>query len=199
MAYKIITKATVEPVTLVEARKHLRIEPFGSPSEHPDDDQVEMLITSAREWCEQYTGMALAAQTIDVAYDDFPENEIVLPLSPTISITSVKYADTDNVEQTVSSSVYGLDDFSKPNFVVLTPDSVWPETNGGANNVKIRTVVGNAPADVPFAVKSAILLIVGNLYENRQEDQLATGRASFNSLPMGVFNLLQPYRINMGV
>jgi uncharacterized phiE125 gp8 family phage protein len=199
MAYKIITKATVEPVSLAEARAHLRIETFGSPAAHPDDDQIELMITSAREWCEQYTGRAFAEQTIDVAYDDFPENEIAIPLSPCTSITSVKYADTSNVEQTVSSSLYGLDDFSKPNFVVLTPDAVWPTTNGGANNVKIRAVVGDAPEDTPFPVKSAILLIVGNLYENRQEDQLGTSRASFNSLPMGVFNLLQPYRINLGV
>jgi hypothetical protein len=43
-----------------------------------------------------------------------------------------------------------------------------------------------------------MLLIVGNLYANRQEDQLGNTRISFNSLPMGVYNLIQPYRLGLG-
>lgn len=199
MAYKIITQATTEPITLAEARSHLRIEPFGSPLAHPDDAIITMLIRAAREWCEQYTGRAFASQTIEMAIDDFPENEIELPLTPATSITYVKYINTTGSEQTVSNSSYDLDNYSKPNWLLLINGYTWPETNGGANNVKIRMVVGDSPTTIPFAVKSAILLLVGSLYENRQEDVLGTSRASFNSLPMGVYNLLQPYRLELGV
>ncbi len=199
MGYKIITAATSEPITLAEARKHLRIEPYGSPEAHPDDSYISMLITAAREWCEQYTGRGLASQTIEMALDEFPDNEIQLPLTPVTSITSVKYVSTAGVETTISNSVYALDDYSQPNWLVLTYGSVWPDTNGGANNIKIRMVAGNTSSNIPFPIKSAILLIIGNLYENRQEDQLATSKATFNSLPMGVYNLLQPYRLSLGV
>jgi len=199
MAYKIITAATTEPISLEEARNHLRLEAFGSPLAHPDDDYVETLITVAREWCEQYTGRALAQQTIELAIDDFPENEIELPLTPTTSITSVKYVDTSGNEQTVSALKYALDDYSKPNWLLLTANSEWPVTSGSANNVKVRMAVGNTSANIPKPIYAAMLLIVGNLYENRQEDQMGGSRVSFNSLPLGVYNLLQPYRLELGV
>lgn len=199
MAYKIITAATTEPISLAEARAHLRIEPFGSPEAHPDDAQVQQMISSAREWCEQYTGRALASQTIEMALDDFPENEIELPLTPVTSITSVKYLDLSGVETTVSNSSYILDDYSKPNWLLLASGSAWPQTNEGANNVKIRMVAGNTSANIPKPIVSAMLLIIGSMYENRQEDIAATSRVTFNSLPFGVYNLLQPYRLELGV
>lgn len=199
MAYKIITAATTEPVSLVEARSHLRIESFGSPEAHPDDGYVSALITVAREWCEKYTGRALASQTIEMALDDFPEDAIELPLTPVTSITSVKYIDEDGIEQTLSNTYYGLDDYSQPNWLLLKSGFKWPDTNGGANNVKIRMVVGNTSANIPKPITAAMFLIIGNLYENRTEDQVATARASFNSLPLGVYNLLQPYRLTLGV
>jgi uncharacterized phiE125 gp8 family phage protein len=199
MAYKITVAATTEPVSLAEARKHLRIEPFGSPEVHPDDDQIEMFVQAAREWCEQYTRRALAVQTIEVVYDDFPENDMELPLTPTNSITSITYINEAGSQVTVSNSVYSLDDYSKPNWVLLRSNQSWPVTSGGANNVKITAVVGNNTTNIPFAIKAAILLIVGNLYENRQEDLVGSSRNTFNSLPMGVYNLLQPYRLELGV
>lgn len=199
MAYKITVPATVEPITLAEARKHLRIEPFGSPLEHPDDSYILTLITIAREFCEQYLERALAVQTIQMALDDFPSQSIPTPLSPTSSITSIIYFDTDNNQQTVATTVYGLDDYSEPNWIVLKAGQRWPLTNQSANNVKIVMTVGYAPANVPSPIKSAMLLIIGNFYENRQQDVLGNTRISFNSLPLGVYNLLQPYRLGLGL
>jgi uncharacterized phiE125 gp8 family phage protein len=198
MAYKIITAATTEPITLAEARSHLRIEAFGSPLAHPDDAQITMMITAAREWCEQYTSRALAAQTIEMAMDSFPD-EIELPLVPTNSITSVTYSDTANATQTLSNTVYLLDDYSKPNKLALTLNSKWPSTSEVTNNIKIRMAVGNSPTTLPYPIKAAMLLLIGSLYENRQEDLQSSSRATFNSLPLGVYNLLQPYRLALGV
>jgi uncharacterized phiE125 gp8 family phage protein len=198
MAYKIITAATTEPITLAEARSHLRIEAFGSPLAHPDDAQITMMITSAREWCEQYTSMAFAVQTIEMAMDIFPD-EIELPLVPTNSITSVTYSDTANATQTLSNTTYLLDDYSKPNKLALTLNSKWPSTSEVTNNIKVRMVVGNTSVTIPSPIKSAMLLLIGSLYENRQEDLQSSSRATFNSLPLGVYNLLQPYRLALGV
>lgn len=197
MAYKIITAATTEPITLEEARSHLRIDVYGDPAVHPDDSYIEQLISVSREWCEQYTGRSFAEQVIETAMDSFPAGDITLPLTPVGSITSVKYLDATSSEITLSSAYYQLDDYSIPNKLALKLNQTWPSTDGSVNNVKIRTVVGDSA--IPYPVKAAMLLIIGNLYENRQEDQLATSRASFNSLPMGVYNLLQPYRLSMGV
>lgn len=207
MNFRITSQILIEPVSLDEARKHLRIEPFGSPEIHPDDSYIETLISVAREWCEQYTRRALATQTVMVSTDDFPSGEsiystaIKLPLTPLQSVTFVKYYDTDNVEQTLSSSVYYVDTFEGA--IYLEINQSWPQTNG--KPVTIEYIAGytngESPDNYPFPypIKAAMLLLIGNYYENRQEDVAAGTRATFNSLPTGVYNLLQPYRMNLGV
>lgn len=42
---------------------------------------------------------------------------------------------------------------------------------------------------------AAILLILGHLYENRE----AVTNVTLSSAPLGALNLLQPYRVGMGV
>jgi uncharacterized phiE125 gp8 family phage protein len=199
--YKVITPASIEPVTLAEARSHLRIDAFGSPPSHPDDDYIEQLISVSREWLEDYLRRALATKTIDASFDSFDEIEI--PFQPVQSITSIKYQDVYDVEQTVATTVYKLDTFSGN--VVLKYNQTWPSTYPEEGVVKVRAVVGYTTGQspdiepMPFPIKAAMLLIIGNLYENRQQDLLSNSRATFNSLPMGVYNLIQPYRLGLGM
>jgi len=48
-----------------------------------------------------------------------------------------------------------------------------------------------AAAAVPKAIKQALLLLIGHLYENRE----AVTTANLNELPMAVNALLYPYRV----
>jgi uncharacterized phiE125 gp8 family phage protein len=203
MKFQITSQVTSEPITLEEARDHLRIEAFGSPLAHPDDAYITSLISVAREWCEQYTRRALATQRVSVAMNEFDPNGFRLPLAPLQSVTSIKYLDKNNTLQTLSSSVYYVDYFDAA--IYLEANQRWPETSTRENAILIDYIAGYtngvSPDTYPFPspIRAAMLLLIGNWYENRQEDQLATSRASFNSLPMGVYNLLQPYRLNLGV
>ena len=43
---------STEPVTLAEARAHLRLDTFGSPPAHPEDDLISLYISAARQFCE---------------------------------------------------------------------------------------------------------------------------------------------------
>lgn len=202
MKYQIKTQITEEPVSLNEARTHLRIEPFGYPLCHPDDAYIQMLVSAAREWAEQYTRRALATQTINFALNGFPE-VIDLPIAPLQSVSSIKYLDINNVLQTLNTSVYYIDYFDSK--IYLNSNQVWPSTSNRENSVIVEYVAGYTNEDgqnlspLPFPIKAAILLMVGSFYENRQEDQMGNARVSFNSLPLGVYNLLQPYRLNLGV
>jgi uncharacterized phiE125 gp8 family phage protein len=197
MKVKIITPVVTEPVSLADARTHLRIEPYGSPPEHPDDLYVETLISVAREWCEQYLQRSLATQTLEVAYDNFTET-LYLPNAPIQSVTEVTYVDENGATQTLYTSIYELDWYEDK--LKLKYGQTYPK----ARSVKITYVGGYTNGQspdtdpLPFAIKAAMLLIVGNLYANRQEDQLGNTRISFNSLPMGVYNLIQPYRLGLG-
>lgn len=199
MNYRIIADVTEEPITLEQARAQIRIEAFGSPLAHPDDAYIQMLIGIARDYCESYCQRAFAIKTIEFAYDDLPLNEIEIPVYPAKSIQIIKYIDADGLEKIVPSSNYALDYYSTPNFIFLTYGNRWPVTFNTENNVIIQAIVGCPPAQVPLSVKSAMLLIVGHLYENRQQEVLGNTRISFNSLNLGVESLLQPHRLGLGV
>jgi len=200
MKYQVTTKATVEPITLDEARKHLRVEPFGYPLVHPDDDYIQVAITSAREWCENYLQKALATQTVTVKLSEFAD-KIELPLSPVQSVTSVTYLDRSNVLQTLSTSIYYVDYFD--NAIYLEPGQYYPPVSFRENSITIQYVSGYTGTTgvnvLPSPIKSAMFLLIGSAYENRQEDYASSTKVTFNSLPMGVYNLLQSYRLNLGV
>lgn len=201
MKYKITTQVSNEPVSLEDARKHLRIQPFGSPLRHPDDSYIEYLLSASRQWCEEYLRRALATQTVTLALNSFPIDGIKLPLNPVQSVTSVNYLDVNNSYQTINSSNYYIDSFD--GVIYFNEGFVYPTLSSRENSILVTYVAGYADGanktPIPFPIKAAILLLVANFYENRQQDQLGSTKVTFNSLPMGVYNLLQPYRLNMGV
>lgn len=202
MKYRVTEQPAVEPITLDEARTHLRVTPYGSPLAHPDDDYISALIPVARTFCEQYLQRALATQTIKVSLDSF-KDDIELPGQPIQSIESITYIDRDGAEQTLATSVYELDEFDGT--VRLKFDQDWPSTRDQANAVTITAIagytVGESPDTypIPASIKAAMLLILGNLYENRTQDVMNGSQLNYNSLPLGVYSLFQPYRLGMGL
>lgn len=193
MSVKVITPAATYPVTLAQARTHLRITPYGDPLAHPDDDYIStFLIPSATAWVEQYIDRALITQTVELAINEFTER-VYLPLGNVQSVTTVK-ALVDGVETTVSTDVYGLNDYSQSAYLYLKNEQVWPDIDSVDNAVKVRYVVGYL--SVPAPIISAIYLLIGHLYENRQQN---VSGVSLTELPMGICTLLQTYRLNVGV
>jgi uncharacterized phiE125 gp8 family phage protein len=194
MATKRIGSAS-EVITLAQARKHLRIEPFGDPLEHPDDAYVTALITAAREYAEIYLGRAIGTQTLELAIDEFPD---AIELRPYVqSITSIKYIDENGDEQTIDPEDYSLDNYSSPCWVVPAFERTFPTVQDIPNAVKVRYVAGfDEDNPVPQPIVSAMLLIIGHLYENRQQN---VAGIAINELPMGVCSLLSMYRLNVGV
>lgn len=193
---RVIEYATVEPITLAEARLHLRVDTYGSPEEHPDDNLILAQLSAAREWCEKYLGLAIANQTIEVALDAF-DNPINLPFGPVVSVSYLRYLDADGVEQTISTPDYIFDDFSGR----LTPADSWPTPKVVTNAVKVRYQVGyslpgESPTNrqLPFAIRAAILLILGDLYEHREN----SSTDKLEQVPMAAQTLLDMYRERRG-
>lgn len=184
----LITGPAEEPVTVAEAKAHLRVD-------LPDDDAlIEGLIIAARQWVEQYARRALVTQTWELRADGWPASQFYLPWSPLAGVTSITGTDDDGNETVVSSGNYMVDTASEPGRVTLKSSVAWPGTTVRPAGFAVRYVAGyGGVGNVPRVFKQAILLITGHLYENREEVTVSGMTAA--TLPMGVKALLWPYRV----
>lgn len=178
------------PVSATEAKAHCDI------SYSDDDDLFGLLINAATAHFDGWTGIlgrCLVTQTWRIDCADWPANGIIrLPFPDVQSISSVKYFDTDNAEQTVSTSLYGLYEDEMGAFVrlgdIFTSPGVYDDR---LDAVQVTFVAGyGAAAAVPAAIKAAILMTVAHLYENRET---VTDMETFE-VPMGAKALAAPYR-----
>jgi uncharacterized phiE125 gp8 family phage protein len=191
---KLILAPDSEPITLVEARLHLRLDATGSPLSHPDDALVTALIKAARQHVDGKDGLlarALNTQTWELQLDEFPVSEIRLPLPPLQSVSSVKYDDLAGVEQTVAALDYTVDTVTPPGWVIPVTGKSWPATMETPNAVRVRYVAGYGDAAaVPEPIKAAMKLLIGHWYENREE--VNVGQVT-STVPMAAEALLSPY------
>jgi len=195
MNLKLITAPTTEPITLEEAKLHLRVDI------DDDDNLISNLITSARQYVEAFTRRAIASATYELALDDFPsgdDEEITLPKPPLESVTSVKYTDSDDVETTWDSSKYVVIE-SIPAIITPAYSESWPSfTPCPREAVKVRYVAGYKAGSedhlvIPEVINQAMLLIITDYYENRGE-LLQRGHIP-KTIPVAVDNLLYPYKV----
>jgi uncharacterized phiE125 gp8 family phage protein len=114
MALTIITAPATTPVSLAEAKAHLNVD-------HTDDDTlIQLIIEAATAHCDGpvgFLGRALVSQQWQLTLDEFPENEIKIPLPPLIAVNSIEYDDVDGAEQTVDPTTYTVDLTSEPGWI----------------------------------------------------------------------------------
>ena len=166
------TPPSVEPVSLLEVKLHLRlaVDETSATAYNQEDDLLNALIKTAREKVEQYTGRALLTQTKKMYLDRWPDgNSKAIPYPPLQTVTSVKYRPVDSEAYTTFTD-YEADIVSVPGRIVLKPNASWPsDVLHPLNPIEITFTCGYGAtsASVPAAIRSAMLLIVADLYENR--------------------------------
>lgn len=180
MPLVLITAPADEPVSLAEARLHLRLDASGTPATHPDDDLVTALIAAARQnldGADGVLGRALITQTWELRMPAFPcrawpstrvADAIRLPLPPLQSVTSIKYDDPAGVEQTLDSSLYVVGT-GEPAEIVPAYGQTWPATRGMPESVRVRFVAGygDAGSDVPGPILDSIKAQIARRYDDR--------------------------------
>lgn len=166
MALLVISQPAEEPITASEAKAS----PSLRVSVATDDTDITALIKTARMMAERYTLHALVTQTLELVLDGFPTGGIRLPMPPLQSVTSIKYIDTSEVEQTMDPLDYSVDDDSSVGLIVPAYGETWPtDVLDQVNAVRVRYVAGfGAAAAVPEDIKSWIKIMVGTLYDNPQ-------------------------------
>lgn len=186
MPLRLATAPAAEPLSAADAKAHLRVTGSG------DDAYITALVTAARQLAEQKLNRALISQTWDLVLEEWPDDdELCIPMGGVTSVTSVKYYDTANVQQTWSSSKYQVA-LAGP-LAELGPicTESWPSLYDRLEAVEIRFVAGYADAaSVPSALKQWMLLQIGHMYEHRE----AASDFEVFALPF-VDGLLDPYRV----
>jgi len=204
IALQTITAPAQEPITLSEAKAHLRVDTGA------EDSLIETLIRVARQHVEEVTSRALITQTLAYSVDDFlgslyinhpweeylgyKDNSLILPRPPLQSVDNIEYVDTQGAMQTLDASIYRVDAVSEAARITEAEAETWPTTDSVTNAVTITYVAGygDNPADVPAPLRHAMLMMIGHFYENREEAVVGT---TARQLPMAVNALIAPYRV----
>lgn len=196
---KVIIAPVDEPLTIDQCRDHLSIQPYeDSDATHPDDDMILAWLAAAREFCEQFCGLAFATRTLEVALDEFPDDDwLELPLGPVRDIISVIVGEGSDAE-TVDAEVYTLDNYRAPARIVLV--GTWPIFTASTNAIRVRYLAGygvdsDGGEAVPNLALAAMKLMLSHLYEHRE----ATIEKAISELPLGVYSLLRPLRVRLGM
>lgn len=211
MPLYLVTKPVATILSLADAKTHLRV------PHTDDDDDIQAMIDAAVAHLDGRDGVlnrALADQTWNLKIDCFPyycrgygawlSREIRLPLPPLIEVVSVKYIDDDGDEQTFDDGSYyvsGVGDVTGGR-ITLTADASWPDIHSQwPEPVTVQFRAGYIDAsespptiDVPAPIVSAIKLIVGHLYRNRETVVVGDGAVAVE-VPQTAEWLLAPYKV----
>ena len=174
------TPPATEPVTLTEAKAHLRVT-------HGDDDTyIGTLIKTARGCVEAQTGLGLVAQGWSVFRDDWPDNGMIeLPLAPVLDIADIKVHGDDDTFAIIDPAHYCEDKVSRPARIILRGSRSWVRPGRVASGIEILLTIGFVA--VPEPLREAVLQLVGHWYATRGDD-------AADEKPLNVTQLIRPYR-----
>lgn len=193
LSVKIITPPAIEPVSVDEAKRHLRVD-------WPDDDgDIAEYISSARQWLERKLNRAFITQTLRATFDlpnmqsaygivggivgKAPRLAFDLPYSPLLSVTTVEMETDVEVWTTLTLDNppgvvgdYRVDSDSEPARVWLHASSLFITFSSwdwiGVHIPRIRITYtagyGATASTVPSPIRNAIKRATAHLYENRE-------------------------------
>lgn len=219
------TPFELEPIQLPLARAHLNLLTYGEPPVHQDDFWLQTTgIPGARDWAERFIGRAIGQKRIQIASSAFPSigcrsvywmrdfdryfadnltpQALMLPFTPVRSLTSISYIDSTGAAATLTDAA--LDTFNEPARLFPSFGGAWPTAQASVNSVVIEYLAGyTLPTDatndtpLPPSILSAMLLLLGHLYENRENTTVGRA-ANIQEIPLGAEAFLVPYSLRNG-
>lgn len=195
MTVRVITPPSVEPITLEEAKVHLRVD--GTE----EDALIQFLITAARQLAEQWLRRALITQELRATLD-IPrpitgplsgsvgrvKKVLEIPRPPLQAVTIVEVETSPGTWEALSSTDYVVD-------LDAEPATIKP-VSGGWYGRRVRVTYtagyGNDGAAVPAPIKQGMLLLIGDWYQYREQTIIED---TAQVLPTGVQMLWSPYQI----
>ena len=179
-----ILEPECEPVTLLEAKQHCRVDIT------EDDIYIEQLIRVAREYAETYCDMTFISTQYQMRIDRFP-SEFMLPrppASPDHDEIYITYRVGSDEQFALDPNDFRFDRDVVPAMIYSRFNGFWPATtyDRGAVEIVWWAGFGVSPRSVPAKIKHAILMLVHHFYERRMvSDNMGAGE-----VPFGVRSLL---------
>jgi uncharacterized phiE125 gp8 family phage protein len=153
-----------EPITLAEAKAFLRVD-------HDDEDTLlQTLILAAREQLEAHLNIAMITRPMRLAVTC--GGALKLPRWPIVSLDEV-------TADGVSTRDYTANLRARPAFVSIPAN--------GPIEIAFTAGYGPSPDDVPAPLRQAMLLLIAQGFEHRDDDAAR--------LPLMVDALTMPYRV----
>lgn len=188
----------LESSTVVDGESVL---PLARVKEHLEVDSdyrdplIEIFRDAAIDLVQQYTMRRLALN--DVAdpvlwrgngFGSAPRGILRLGVGPVHSVLAINYRDSQG-----AAAVMPLTDVVHSGGSEIEPAAGknWPDVDGGLDCAVISLRVGYEAGKVPGALISAMLLMIGHLYANRESVVIGTMTAE---LPLGFEALCDKYR-----
>jgi uncharacterized phiE125 gp8 family phage protein len=188
MALVMTAAPAAEPISLAEAKAHLRID--GSD----EDALLTSLITAARMVVERTLSLALVTESWSLYLDGWPRSgTIALPIHPVQAVTAVRVYDPDDTPTVVNAESYSVDVLSEPARLVLSAGAVQLSSARLLNAFEVAFTAGygDEASDVPAPIRHALKLLVAHWFEQREPVVLGSAP---QEVPATVAGLLLPYR-----
>jgi len=178
-----ITEPAIEPVSLAEAKQHLRVD-----QDFIDDDlYIQSLISAARHYVESVSDRTLIRSQWQLKLDLFPSWDIELPRPP-IATGDVVVTFVPSQGQSQAFTAFRVDRDSTPAVIRPEWNGSWPTARGAENDVTITywAGYGESVTSIPPPARHCILLMIGSWYANRE----AVVQGGMNPVPMAVDAML---------
>lgn len=159
-----------------------------------DDALISESIAAATDYAEQTTGRPFITRTVTFYTDNFADLELSTDVQ---SVTAIRYYDKNGALQTLDAGVYQTDLRGLIGRIRLAPNQSWPEVEAGRiDAVEIDAVIGigDNAEDIPQSLITAILMLVGHWYNNRESSIVVV---SINSVPLSTAAILMRHRAIM--
>jgi uncharacterized phiE125 gp8 family phage protein len=177
MSSILLTAPATEPLTLADAKAFLRVAQDAA----------------ARSHVEAQTRRALITQTWRLVRDCWPpEGRLAVTPAPLRSVAAARIYDAAGMTHYIDAAVFIID---KAASMLSFAPATLASPGRLAAGIEIDIVVGygDAPANVPEALRQALFLLVCHWYENR--GLIAIGNYNIAVLPATIAALIAPYRV----
>lgn len=180
-----VVTAPAAVVSVAEAKQHLKV------SHGAEDALIEGMVAAATQTIDGpngWLGRAVGVQTLEARFSLPCSSVLRLPYPPVLELVEVRYLDRNRVERAAE-----LADFEVYGDELSPVSSMWPWEGGSLRTDAGRIRYRAGYETLPAPIRVAILLMVGDLYRNRE----TTAAVSMTKVPMAptVEALLNPFRV----